>query len=91
MSIKTLSSEEARTNLHDVMDEVTADEVEVVIERHGKPTVAVISYKAFQHIQKGRERRRRRLSKIKAEMVAGHFYTWEQVETHLKERGLFSL
>ena len=90
MSVKTVSREEARTNLHDVIDEVIAAEVEVVIERYGKPAVAVISYKAFQRVQKERERRRHRLAKIRAKMVAGQFYTWDQVETDLKERGLFS-
>lgn len=88
MTVKTLSSEEARTNLRTVMDEVTTGEAEVVIERHGKPTVAVISYKEYQRIQKERERRHLRLARIKAEMEAGHFYTWEQVEAGLKERGL---
>lgn len=91
MSVKTLSWEEARTNLYDVMDEVSASEVKVVIECQSKPTVVVISYKAFQCVQKERERRRRHPSKIRAEMVAGHFYTWEQVEADLKERGLLSL
>ncbi len=54
MRIKRVSSEEARTHLRDVMDEVTAGEAEIVIERHGKPTVAVISYKEYQRIQNER-------------------------------------
>ena len=88
MTLKTLSSEEARTNLRDVMDEVMAGESEIVIERHGKPTVAVISYKEYVCIQKERERRREHLIRIKAEMESGNYFTWEQVEAGLKERGL---
>lgn len=88
MTLKTLSSEEARTNLRDVMDEVMTGESEIVIERHGKPTVAVISYKEYVRIQKERERRREHLIRIKAEMENGNYFTWEQVEAGLKERGL---
>lgn len=88
MTLKTLSSEEARTNLRDVMDEVMTGESEIVIERHGKPTVAVISYREYVRIQKERERRREHLIRIKAEMENGNYFTWEQVEAGLKERGL---
>ncbi|MFN8486288.1 MAG: type II toxin-antitoxin system Phd/YefM family antitoxin [Caldilineaceae bacterium] len=88
MTVKILSSEEARTHLRDVMDEVTTGEAEVVIERHGKPTVAVISYKEYQRIQRDREKRRARLAKIRAEMEAGQYMTWEQVEAEMKTKGM---
>ncbi len=88
MTVKIVSSEEARTHLRDVMDEVTAGETEVVIERHGKPTVAVISYKEYQRIQRDREKRRARLAKIRAEMEAGQYMTWEQVEAEMKTKGM---
>lgn len=87
MTVKTLSSEEARTHLRDVMDEVTAGEAEIVIERHGKPTVAVISYKEFQRIQRERAKRRTKLAKLRAEMESGNYKTWEQVEADLKASG----
>lgn len=85
MVVKTVRSEEARTRLRDVMDEVTAGEAEVVIERYGKPTVAVISYKEYQRIQAEREKRCARLAKSRAEMEAGNYQTWEQVETDLQD------
>lgn len=88
MVIKTVQSEEARNHLRDVMDEVTAGEAEVVIERYGKPTVAVISYKEYQRIQADREKRRARLAKSRAEMDAGIYQTWEQVEADLQQKGL---
>jgi prevent-host-death family protein len=55
MLIKTVRSEEARTHLRDVLDEVTSGETEVIIERHGKPTVAVISYREYVRIRNERE------------------------------------
>jgi prevent-host-death family protein len=88
MIVKTVRSEEARTHLRDVLDEVTAGDAEVVIERHGKPTVVVISYKEYQRIQRERQRRRAKLAKSRAEMEAGNYMTWEQVEAGLQQKGL---
>jgi prevent-host-death family protein len=88
MVVKTVRSEEARTHLRDVMDEVTAGDAEVVIERHGKPMVAVISYKEYQRIQREREKRRAKLAKARAEMEAGNYVTWEEVEAELQQKGL---
>lgn len=80
MTVKIVSSEDARTHLRDVLDEVNAGEAEVVIERHGKPTVAVISYKEYQRVQRDREKRKARLAKIRAEMAAGNYLTWDEVD-----------
>jgi hypothetical protein len=44
MTVKTLSSEEAGTHLRDVIDAVTTGEAEVVIERHGTPSVVDTNY-----------------------------------------------
>ena len=88
MIVKTVRSEEARTHLRDVMDAVITGEAEVVIERHGKPTVAVISYKEYQRIQREREKRRAKLAKSRAEIEAGNYMTWEQVEAELQQKGL---
>ena len=88
MIVKTVRSEEARTHLRDVMDEVTAGDAEIVIERHGKPMVAVISYKEYQRIQRERQNRLAKLAKARAEMQGGNYLTWEQVEAELKQKGL---
>ncbi|MDQ3248169.1 MAG: type II toxin-antitoxin system Phd/YefM family antitoxin [Chloroflexota bacterium] len=87
MPVKTLSSEDARTHLRDVMDEVTRGEAEIVIERHGKPTVVVISYKEYQRIQHERAKRRAKLANIRAEMQGGNYVIWAQVEADLKAKG----
>ena len=88
MTLKTVSSEDARNRLRDVMDEVITGDAEVIIERHGKPTVAMISYKEYQRIQQQREKRRAKLAKIRAEMAAGNFMTWAAVEADLQAKGL---
>ena len=63
MVVKTVRSEEARTHLRDVLDEVTSGEAEVIIERHGKPTVAVISYREYQRILRERKKRQTKMAK----------------------------
>lgn len=88
MIVKTVTSEDARTRLRDVMDEVITGESEIIIERHGKPMVAVISYKEFQRIQQQREKRRAKLANVRADMEAGNYMTWEQVEAELIAKGV---
>jgi PHD/YefM family antitoxin component YafN of YafNO toxin-antitoxin module len=46
-----MSSEQARTEWRALLDLASQDEVDVVIERHGKATAAVIGYKTYQAIQ----------------------------------------
>jgi len=72
MLVKTVSSEEARTHLRDVMDEVTAGKAEIVIERHGKPTVAVISYKEYQRLQNERAQQASHQRKGEYAVAANH-------------------
>jgi PHD/YefM family antitoxin component YafN of YafNO toxin-antitoxin module len=51
MSVQVMKSEEARINWRDVLDLTSAGNTDVVIERYGKPTSAVISYAHYQVIQ----------------------------------------
>jgi prevent-host-death family protein len=51
MTLHTMSSEQARTQWRTLLDLASQDEVDVVIERHGKATAAVIGYKTYQAIQ----------------------------------------
>jgi prevent-host-death family protein len=87
MTVKTLNSEEAGMHLHDVIDAVTTGEAEVVIERHGTPSVVVISYNEYLRVQRKREKRRAKLAKLRARMEADDYMTWEQVEADLKANG----
>jgi prevent-host-death family protein len=51
MSVQVMKSEDARIKWRDVLDLTSAGNIDVVIERYGKPTSAVISYAHYQAIQ----------------------------------------
>ena len=51
MTLHTISSEQARTRWRTLLDLASQEGVDVVIERHGKATAAVISYETYQAIQ----------------------------------------
>ena len=85
MSVKTYKSEDARAKMRDILDDVTTGVTEVVIERHGKPTAVVISYHQWQAWKRQRKEQHAR---IRAEMDAGHYETWEQVRAGMQATGL---
>ena len=51
MPVKVLDSNTARTQWRDIMDTATSGDVDVVVERYGKPMVAVIAYNDFLDLQ----------------------------------------
>ena len=53
--IKTISVMNARQNLGQVMNEVALKEDEYIIERSGKPLVAIIPYSAYQKLLEERK------------------------------------
>lgn len=57
--IRTISSNEAKQRWGSVVASVINDGDEVVVESHGKPTVAVISYHEFIEYQEHREHQRK--------------------------------
>ena len=57
--IKTISSNEAKQRWGSVINAVVKDGNEVVVESHGKPTVAVISYDEFIEYRAARDRKHR--------------------------------
>jgi prevent-host-death family protein len=57
--VKTLSSNEAKQRWGAVMDTVSRGENEIIVESHGKPKVAVISYEEFETFQELRKKQRR--------------------------------
>ena len=67
--LKKLSAMKARQNLGQVMNEVSLKGNEYVIERAGKPLVAIISMEKYRILQKEREEALRALGKI-----------WEKME-----------
>jgi prevent-host-death family protein len=46
-----MSSEKARTRWRDLLDMASKGNIDIVIERHGKATAAVISYEDYQAIR----------------------------------------
>ena len=51
MSIETLDSNTARTRWRDILDSASAGDIDFVVERYGKPMVAVISFQDFEALQ----------------------------------------
>jgi prevent-host-death family protein len=51
MTLRTVSSEQARVEWRTILDLASQGEVDIVIERHGKATAAVISYEMYQALQ----------------------------------------
>ena len=51
MTLRRMSSEQARTEWRRLLDLASQGSVDIVIERHGKATAAVISYETYQALQ----------------------------------------
>ena len=51
MPIQVLDSNRARTQWRDILDSAHAGTVDIVVERYGKPMVAVIAYEDFVALQ----------------------------------------
>ena len=66
--LKKLSAMKARQNLGQVMNEVSLKGDDYIIERAGKPLVAIISMEKYKILQKGREEAFRALDKIWGKM-----------------------
>jgi prevent-host-death family protein len=47
MSVQVMKSDEARTHWRDLLDLASVGEVDIVIERHGKPTATVVNYEQY--------------------------------------------
>lgn len=62
--LKKLSALKARQNLGQVMNEVSLKGDDYIIERAGKPLVAIISMEKYQILQKEREEVLRALGKV---------------------------
>ena len=66
--LKKLSAMKARQNFGQVMNEVSLKGDDYVIERAGKPLVAIISMEKYRILQKEREETFRALDKIWGKM-----------------------
>ncbi len=66
--LKKISALKARQNLGQIMNEVTLLGDDFIIERAGKPMVAVVSMDKYQILQKDRELLRQAASSIRDKM-----------------------
>jgi prevent-host-death family protein len=82
--LKTYGSEEARLKLRDILDDVGSGQ-ESVIERYNKPVAVVVGYRQWQALKRLRAEQ---IAQSRAEAKAGETYSFEQVETMLKQDGL---
>lgn len=90
MTIITMKSDEARSRFRDILDHVFGGLTEVVIERYNKPTAVVVNYHEWQKLKElQKQQRKDAIARARREMDAGHYFTEEQVEAGLRERGLF--
>jgi PHD/YefM family antitoxin component YafN of YafNO toxin-antitoxin module len=92
MPVKVLDSNTARTQWRDIMDTASSGNADVVVERYGKPMVAVIAYDDFVALQD-------QLDDLRAARRAAEAYEawkndrgrgrpWEEVEAELIAEGL---
>ena len=92
MPVKVLDSNTARTQWRDIMDTAGGGNADIVVERYGKPMVAVIAYDDFLALQDNLDdlRAGRRAAEVyeawKADLGRGR--PWEEVEAELVAEGL---
>jgi len=84
MAMKSFKSEEARIKMRDILDEVTAGR-EVVIERYNKPVGVVVPHLLWVQLKKLHYEE---IARIRAEMDAGNYMTWDAVKTDLEAKGI---
>jgi prevent-host-death family protein len=90
--IKVLDSNKARTQWREILDSASAGSVDVVVERYGKPIVAVIAYEDYVVFQEQIDDMRdaRRLSEAYEawQQDPSRATPWEEVEAELIAEGL---
>ena len=86
MSVKTIKSEAARIKMRDILDEVTAGR-EVVIERYNKPVGVVIPHAMWKRLK---QLQREEIARIRKEMDAGDYVTWDEVKAGLQAGGVLT-
>ena len=80
MATTTVKSEEARLKWRDTVDRAYLGG-EIIVERHGKPVVAIINFARWQQM---RQLWLDMLAQRSAEVKAGNYVTFEEVEKALQ-------
>lgn len=91
MSAKVMGSESVRQSWRSVVDAVARGE-DVVVQRHAKPTIAMIAYEDYAALIEELEdlRAARQASAIRDAIRSGKIDTipWEKVKEELRAEGL---
>lgn len=92
MIVKTLDSNKARTQWREILDSASSGNMDVVVERYGKPVVAVIAYVDYVALQEEiddlRATRRAAEAYEAWKQDPGRAKPWEGVEAELVAEGL---
>jgi prevent-host-death family protein len=80
--LKTVSAIKVRQNLGQVMNEVSITSDEYIVERAGKPLVAIISIEKYLSMKKEREEFFRLYDQIQGKIPAG---SGEEIDRDLDE------
>jgi prevent-host-death family protein len=90
--VKVLDSNKARTRWREILDSASAGTVDVIVERYGKPVVAVIAYHdyvAFQEEVDDRRTARRAAEAYEAwKQDPTLARPWDEIEAELVADGL---
>ncbi|MFN8486304.1 MAG: type II toxin-antitoxin system Phd/YefM family antitoxin [Caldilineaceae bacterium] len=81
MTIKTYHEEEVRLLIRTVLDDILTSEAEAIIERNGKPTAVVISYKRWQQIEQEKAQKRQHLAEARTQMATDDDLALEQAQS----------
>jgi PHD/YefM family antitoxin component YafN of YafNO toxin-antitoxin module len=81
----TLTTDQARRDWREVIEKTYMEKAEVVIRRYNKPVSVVVNYDVWQMLKKQRLELLERLSQ---EIDEGKYFTQEEVDAGLRERGL---
>lgn len=92
MTIQVFDSNKARTQWRDILDKAQAGDTTVVVERYGKPVVALIPYELFEalrdEIDDLQAARRATAAYEEWKRDPGRATPWEEVEAGLVAEGL---
>jgi prevent-host-death family protein len=84
MKVLEVAGEAARNRWGEMVDTALGGG-EVIVHRRKRPIAVLVSYEAWQTWKR---QRRAYLDRLAAEADAGNYFTQEQVEAGLRERGL---
>ena len=81
----TMTTDQARIKWRDTLEKAHMEQSEIVLERYNKPIVVMMNYDRWRLLT---QQRREMIERLSKEIDEGNFFTQEEVEQGLRERGL---